>query len=124
MARVDPEDDGVGRFVVRYYAYDPDRRERRHQVVAVFDHNEEFLTVINALINGRRAELEGRRASGEEVGSLGSYSGVFHEPGYLGRAALKRLEWHAIQRGVVLSEASLERIDWRPGSGFSWRSQP
>jgi hypothetical protein len=34
MARVDPEDDSIERFIVRRYRYDSQRRERRH-VVAV-----------------------------------------------------------------------------------------
>ena len=29
MARVDPGDDGITRFIVRHYRYDPERRERR-----------------------------------------------------------------------------------------------
>jgi hypothetical protein len=37
MARVDPEDDTIWRFIACHYRYDPQRQERRHVVVAAFD---------------------------------------------------------------------------------------
>ncbi len=42
MARVDPDDDSIRRFVIYRYAYDPVRRERRHQLVAAYDDVAEF----------------------------------------------------------------------------------
>jgi hypothetical protein len=41
VARVDPADDGIKRFIVRHSCYDPQRRERRHVVVAEFDNEPE-----------------------------------------------------------------------------------
>ncbi len=43
MATVDPNDDNIKLYVVRLYAYDPEHRERRHQVVAAFDNEQEFI---------------------------------------------------------------------------------
>jgi hypothetical protein len=40
---VDPDDDETERYVVRLYAHDPQRHERRHQVVGAFDNKAEFL---------------------------------------------------------------------------------
>jgi hypothetical protein len=46
VARVDPDDYDIDRWVVRRYAYDPLRHERRHQVVAAFDNEGQFLALI------------------------------------------------------------------------------
>jgi hypothetical protein len=40
-ARIDADNDDLLRYVVRRYAYDPQRRERRHQIVAAFDNERE-----------------------------------------------------------------------------------
>jgi hypothetical protein len=37
MATVDADDDAIWRYIVRRYAHDPQRHERRHQIVAAFD---------------------------------------------------------------------------------------
>src|SRR5580700_7663243 len=42
MAQVDPADDSIKRFIVRHYRYDPERRARRHVVVAAFDNEPEY----------------------------------------------------------------------------------
>jgi hypothetical protein len=63
VARVDPENDGVRRFIVRHYRYDPDRHERRHVVVAAFDNKREFLACLEQV----RAEIERRKNRGEHV---------------------------------------------------------
>jgi hypothetical protein len=42
MARVDPDDDSRRRYIVKHYRYDPERRERRHVVVAAFDSRREY----------------------------------------------------------------------------------
>jgi hypothetical protein len=113
---VDSNDDLIRRYVVRSYAYDPERHERRHQVVAAFDNEQEF----RALINARKDELERRRAAGEVVRPLEHYSGVVLEAGYRRRTALARLVWKATGRRVSLSEATLDRVDWHPDVGFLW----
>lgn len=42
VARVDPNDDSIERWSVRWYRYDPDRHERRHVTVAAFDNASEY----------------------------------------------------------------------------------
>ena len=116
MATVDPNDDNIKRYVVRRYAYDAERHERRHQVVAAFDNEREFI----AMIHAQKEEIDRRRSAGEELSPLDYYSGVAPEPGYRRRMAIQRLAWKAIGRGVNLPEATLERVDWRADMGFFW----
>lgn len=78
MAEVAHSNDEVERFVVRRYAYDPARRERRHTVVAAFDNSLEF----EAAIDAAASDLRRRRESGEEVDPREHISGVVWEPGY------------------------------------------
>jgi hypothetical protein len=96
VARVDPEDDNIRRFIVRHYRYDPARRERRHVVVAAFDNEPEFLACIERV----RAEIGQRRERGERVDPREHASGVVHEPGYLRRAANGHLLSQAFKHGV------------------------
>jgi hypothetical protein len=96
VARVDPEDDNIRRFIVRHYHYDPARRERRHAVVAAFDNEPEFLACIERV----RAEIGQRRERGERVDPREHASGVVHEPGYLRRAANGHLLSRAFKHGV------------------------
>jgi hypothetical protein len=97
MARVDPGDDSIERFIVRLYHYDPQRRERRHMVVAAFDNEREFW----ACMEGVQTEIRSRRESGEPVDPREHASGTVHEPGYLRRAANGHLVTRAIRRGVA-----------------------
>jgi hypothetical protein len=97
MARVDPEDDTIRRFIVRHFRYDPARRERRHVVVAVFDNELEFLACAERV----RAEIGERRESGERVDPREHASGVVYEPGYLRRAANGHLLSRALRHGVT-----------------------
>jgi hypothetical protein len=116
MATVDPTDDNIKRYVVRRYGYDPERHERRHQVVAAFDNEREFIDLIEA----QKDEIDRRRGAGEELSALDYYSGVVLEAGYRHRMALQRLVWKATERGVSLPTATLGRVDWQPGTGFFW----
>jgi len=97
VARVDPGDDSIERFIVRHYRYDPQRRERRHVVVAAFDNEPEFW----ACMEGVQAEIRRRREAGEPVDPGEHSSGVVHEPGYLRRAANGHLVSRAIRHGVA-----------------------
>jgi hypothetical protein len=97
VARVDPEDDDVRRFIVRHYRYDPQRRERRHVVVGAFDNEPEY----RACMEGVQAEINRRRDSGGPVEPGEHVSGTVHEPGYMRRAANGRLLIRAIRRGAV-----------------------
>ncbi|HEY7263457.1 MAG TPA: hypothetical protein VH589_18460 [Trebonia sp.] len=97
MARVDPEDDSIERFIVRHYRYDPQRRERRHVVMAAFDNEREFW----ACLEGVHAEIRSRREAGEPVDPREHASGTVHEPGYLRRAANGHLVTRAIRHGAA-----------------------
>jgi hypothetical protein len=97
MARVDPGDDSIERFIVRHYRYDPQRRERRHVVVAAFDNEREF----SGCIEDVQAEIRRRREAGEPVDPHEHASGTVHEPGYLRRAANGHLITRAIRHGVA-----------------------
>jgi hypothetical protein len=96
VARVDPEDDSIRRFIVRHYRYDPARRERRHVVVAAFDMEPEFLACIERV----RVEIGQRRERGERVDPREHASGVVHEPGYLRLAATGHLLSRAFKHEV------------------------
>jgi hypothetical protein len=96
VGAVDYDDDGRKRFVVRRYAFDPMRHERRHIVIAVVDNNREFEQLIKRLSD----ELERRRASGEEVDSREHISGHVMEPGHLARAARGHLVRRAVEHGI------------------------
>jgi hypothetical protein len=97
VARVDPRNDGIERFIVRHYRYDPQRRERRHMVVAAFDNEPEFRAWLDAV----RDEIKVRRDRGERVDPAEHASGVVHEPGYLRRAANGHLVRRAIRHGAT-----------------------
>lgn len=97
MPRVDPEDDSIERFIVRHYRYDPQRRERRHVVVAAFDNEPEY----DACMASVQAEIKARRVRGEPVDPGEHASGIVHEPGYLRRAANGHLLSRAIRRGAA-----------------------
>ncbi|MCW2570892.1 MAG: hypothetical protein JWO88_950 [Frankiales bacterium] len=96
MASVDYDDDGIRRFVVRRYAYDPARRERRHIVVAVLDNKRDFDRVFERYTQ----ELQRRRDDGEPVDPREHISGHVLEPGHLARTANGHLVRRAIERGV------------------------
>ena len=98
MARVDPENDGIRRFIVRHYRYDPERHQRRHVVVDAFDNKREF----NACMREVRSDIERRKISGEQVDPREHASGIVHEPGDRRRAANGRLILRAIRHGVTL----------------------
>jgi len=97
VARVDPDDDNLRRYIVRHYQYDPARHERRHVVVAAFDSRREF----NACLQAVSEEIERRRAAGERVDPVEHVSGVVHDPGSRRRAANGRLVMRALSHGVA-----------------------
>ena len=97
MARVDPEDDSIERFIVRHYRYDPERPEQQHVVVAAFDNEPEF----RACMEGVRAEIRRRRDGGDPVDLSEHASGTVHEPGYLRRTPNGHVVTRAIRHGAV-----------------------
>lgn len=116
MARVDPEDDNIKRFIVRHYRYDPQRRERRYVVVAAFDNEQEFRACMEIV----RADIGRRRDSGEPIDPNERASGTVHEPGYLRRAANGHLLSRAIKHGAAGSW--IEELDL-PSAMSAVRSQ-
>lgn len=101
------DDDDVRRDVVRRYAYNPVRHERRHQVVAVLGSRRAF----ERELDRTQAELGARHAS--DVDPREHCSGVVHEPGHRWRAVHRRLVRRAVEHGV--RPAGLERLEL-PGS--------
>jgi hypothetical protein len=97
VARVDPGDDSITRFIVHHYRYDPQRRERRHVAVAAFDNEPEY----RACMRNVQDEIKGRRERGEPVDAREHASGVVHEPGYLRRAANGHVLSRAIRHGAT-----------------------
>jgi hypothetical protein len=96
MASVDPDDDGIRRYVVYRYAYDPARRERRYQVVGAVDNKREW----DRLFKETSAELERRRAAGENAEPTERITGMELEPGYHRRAQNARIVQRAYARGA------------------------
>ena len=96
MARVDPDDDSIRRFVVQHYRYDPDRRQRRRVPVAAFDNYDEFVAAIDEL----SADIERRRRSGEPVDPREGASGTEYAPGDRDRAAYGRFLERSFRHGV------------------------
>jgi hypothetical protein len=98
VAKVDPDDDSIDRWVVQHYRYDPDRRERRHVVVAAFDNPNEF----DADIEERATQLRTRKERGDDVDHVEYISGMMHQSGYRRLQENAHLLKRAIEHGVAL----------------------
>jgi hypothetical protein len=97
VARVDPEDDSILRYVVQHYRYDPERHERRKITVAAFDNEHEF----EALLDEIEEDIRRRRKAGDDdVDPDEHASGVVHEPGYRRQQQNARLLTRALKHGV------------------------
>ncbi len=94
---MDPEDDSIERFIVCHYRYDPQRRERRHVVVAAFDGEREY----RACFESVQADIRRRREAGGPVDASEHVSGRIYEPGYLRRAANGHLVMRALRHGAA-----------------------
>lgn len=97
MARVDPNDDDIRRWIVWHYRYDPDRNERRNVVVAAFDNPDEY----HADIAERAEQLRARKERGEDVDPAEHISGLLQEPGYRRLQQNAHLLRRAMEHGVV-----------------------
>ena len=100
MAAVDPDDDEIRRYVVHWYAYEPQRHERRHQVIAAVDNKREY----RALLKDAETQLRRRRAAGEQIDACEHISGVIMEPGYRRLQQNARLLRRAVQHGADIDE--------------------
>lgn len=92
VAEIDPDDDTLHRYVLHWYRYDLERRERRNTAVAAYDDEREFTRHFDEL----RARLEEPKASGlsEPVEDI---SGVVL-PNSRARAQSTRLQEQVIRR--------------------------
>ena len=95
MVEVDEHDDTRTRYVVRRYAYDPWRHERRHQTLAVFDDEREY----QARIDREAAQLDDLKRRGL-VDPQEHITGVVKVPGDDERARAGRLLGRRVQHGV------------------------
>jgi hypothetical protein len=111
VAAVDPDDDTIARWVVTHYRYDPDRRERRHVVVAAFDNPDEF----HADIHARAERLRGRGDSGEDVDRLERVTGRTYAAGYRRQQRDAHLLKRAIEHGVA---PVVEDLDLPPNTSI------
>ena len=111
VATADPDDDNIQRYVVRHYAHDPERHERRHQVVAAFDNKTEFLQLLERLND----DIERRREAGAAVDLSEHYTGVMLEPGYSRRQKDGRILKRLIRRRAMIADDLLERLELPQG---------
>jgi hypothetical protein len=109
MARVDADNDGIRRFVVRHHRFDPERRERRHVIVDAFDNRAEF----EAQLESIQRDIDRRKLAGEPVDRNEHASGVVWEPGHRQRAANGRQVLRALRHGVAPGPW-LDRLDLPP----------
>jgi hypothetical protein len=114
MAQVDIDDDTIRRFVVRHYRFDPDRHERRHVVVGVYDTEAEFLEAMEQV----RAEIAQRVADGGRAEPTEYASGSVYEPGDRARAATHHMVRRMLEHGVDPSR-HLDPQDWPTGIAFA-----
>jgi GNAT superfamily N-acetyltransferase len=101
--------------VVRRYAYDPQRLERRHQIVAAFDNEREW----GAFLDQAAAQLGQDRAAGLVTDPRDHYTGLVLEPGYQRRQPNGRLLRRAIERGADIS-ALLAGLDLPSNMAIIW----
>lgn len=86
MARVDPDDESIDRYVVQRYRFDPERHERRNVTEVAFDDAAEFEAYLRDA--GPRLEAEKVAGAAEPVEH---YSGHHREPGHRERMRRRRL---------------------------------
>lgn len=80
-----------------HYRFDPDRRERRHVVVAAFDNHEEFISLVETI----QADIDRRTEAGEFVDENEHASGSIREAGHRRAAAYGRFVERSLRRGVT-----------------------
>jgi hypothetical protein len=96
MARVDPDNDAIRRYVVYHYRYDSERHERRNVAVAAFDNFRESEAFLSELL----ADLDRRRREDATFDHRESLSGMTLEPGHRARAANGHLIDKMARHGV------------------------
>jgi hypothetical protein len=114
MGVADINDDSLTRYVVKHYAFDATRHERRHQVVVVFDNADEFEASLEELADGLRR----RRDVGEAIDPREHYTGSVKQPGSDHRRQLVRIVKNAMKHGVVPSDELLAGTTGAEGFAF------
>lgn len=95
MPTVDPDDDSVWRWVLRHFRFDPQRKQRRHVVVAAYDNAAEFEAALSAYRERTGLEIDaGDRDPREHV------SGEVWPPGHHAEQARGRMVLDAVRHGV------------------------
>lgn len=107
VARVDPDDESVERYVVQRYRFDPSRRERRNVTEVAFDDCEEFETYLREAA----ARLKAEKAAGTAE-PVEHYLGLHRAPGH--REAMRR---RRLGLAPELTIVWVRRID---GAGDLW----
>ena len=92
MARVDSADDSITRYVVRLYAFDESRHERRHQEIAAFDNEVEAMACVGETHFDLVQRRESGRADPREYVTM-----IVKEPGVAARMRAQRLEEQRIR---------------------------
>lgn len=95
MGIVDPDDDGIRRYVALHHRHDSVRGQWRDVVLAAFDDEQEFEDFREA----RNEELLAGQAAGD-ADPREHVSGVVHEPGDRTRSQNQRLLRRALAHGV------------------------
>jgi hypothetical protein len=100
------------------YAYDPQRHERRHEVIAAVDNEREY----GATLKEADAQLRRCRAAGEEINACEAY--IREDPGARRRLQQNgRLVQRAIQHGADIGEL-LKRLELPPNVGVVRAGRP
>jgi hypothetical protein len=91
--KVDPTDDTIDRWIVRWYRFDPERHERRHTIVAACDNAAQMAAEMSRLTR----QLQDRKRAGmsEDVEWI---SGAHHHAGYKDEMAARRQAWAVFRR--------------------------
>jgi hypothetical protein len=98
VAEVDSADDGIDRWVVQHFRFDPERRERRNVVVAAYDNSEEMQRHMS------EASLELSVLQTQGVADDREHIFGGHWPaGSKARADAKRIKWNLARRGLSSS---------------------
>lgn len=112
MAKVDPADEIVDRWIVQWYRFDPGCDERRHTIVAAFDNAAEMEAEVSRLAQQLR---ERRRAGVSE--DVEWTSGIRHYAGYKdAMAAQTRRVGPASRNGIDDRRSATHR--WGDGPMF------
>lgn len=91
------DDESIRRFVVTHYRFDPERRERRDVVVAAFDNDEEFISLVESI----QSDIDRRTEAGEFVDENEHASCSIREPGHKRADAYGRFVSKSLRRGVT-----------------------